>query len=64
MAFATNVFVNCPFEEEFYPLLRPLLFTIIFLGLTKSPDDIDRLPVPELIEHVEASAGKTDVRTR
>ena len=33
MAFATNVFVNCPFDEEFYPLLRPLLFTIIFVGL-------------------------------
>mgnify|MGYP005855441821 FL=1 len=33
MAFDQNVFVNCPFDEPFYPLLRPLLFTIIFLGL-------------------------------
>lgn len=33
MAFDRNVFVNCPFDEEFYPLLRPLLFTIIYLGL-------------------------------
>ena len=28
MAFARNVFVNCPFDRDFYPLLRPLLFTI------------------------------------
>lgn len=33
MAFEQNVFVNCPFDESFYPLLRPLLFTIIFLRL-------------------------------
>lgn len=32
MAFAKNVFVNCPFHEAYLPLLRPLLFTIIYLG--------------------------------
>ena len=32
MAFDRNVFVNCPFDDEYYPLLRPLLFTIIVLG--------------------------------
>lgn len=32
MAFEKNVFVNCPFDEAFFPLLRPLLFTLIFLG--------------------------------
>lgn len=26
-----NVFVNCPFDEDYFPLLHPLLFTIIFL---------------------------------
>lgn len=30
--FESNVFINCPFDEEYYPLLRPLLFTIVFLG--------------------------------
>jgi len=34
MAFTDNVFVNCPFDEEFYDLLRPLLFTVIYLKLT------------------------------
>jgi len=33
MAFDQNVFINCPFDEAFYPLLRPLLFTVIFVGL-------------------------------
>lgn len=33
MSFGKNVFVNCPFDESFYPLLRPLLFTIIYVGL-------------------------------
>ena len=32
MPFDRNVFVNCPFDEAFYPLLRPLLFTILYLG--------------------------------
>lgn len=34
MAFETNVFVNCPFDDDYLPLIRPLLFTIIYLGLT------------------------------
>ena len=27
------MFVNCPFDKEYLPLLRPLLFTIIYVGL-------------------------------
>ncbi|MDT5261295.1 MAG: hypothetical protein QOC61_299 [Acidobacteriota bacterium] len=30
--FGKNVFINCPFDPEYYSLLRPLLFTIIYLG--------------------------------
>ena len=33
MTFEKNVFINCPFDQDFYPLLRPLLFTVIYLGL-------------------------------
>jgi hypothetical protein len=32
MAFDKNVFVNCPFDDEYLPLLRPLLFTVSYLG--------------------------------
>jgi hypothetical protein len=30
--FDKNVFINCPFDSAYYPLLRPLLFTIVHLG--------------------------------
>lgn len=33
MAFEKNVFVNCPFDARYLPLLRPLLFTVIYLDL-------------------------------
>jgi hypothetical protein len=32
MPFETDVFVNCPFDNEYLPLLRPILFTIVDLG--------------------------------
>ena len=33
LSYDRNVFVNCPFDEHFLPLLRPLIFTIIYLDL-------------------------------
>ena len=32
--FAKNVFINCPFDTTFIPLLRPLIFTVLYLGYT------------------------------
>ncbi len=32
-AFETNVFVNCPYDDHFRPLLRPLLFTVLCADL-------------------------------
>lgn len=32
VGFETNVFINCPFDDAYYPILRPLLFTIVYLG--------------------------------
>jgi hypothetical protein len=31
--FEHNVFINCPFDEKYVSLLRPLIFTILYLGL-------------------------------
>jgi hypothetical protein len=31
-SFSSSVFVNCPFDEKYKSLLRPLLFTLIYLG--------------------------------
>jgi hypothetical protein len=30
--FDKNVFINCPFDQEYLSLLRPLLFTLIYFG--------------------------------
>jgi hypothetical protein len=30
--YESNVFVNCPFDAKYLSLLRPLLFTIVYLG--------------------------------
>ena len=30
--FSRNVFINCPFDAKYSKLLRPILFTIIYLG--------------------------------
>ncbi len=32
--FETDVFVNCPFDDRYTPLLRPLLFTLVDLGFS------------------------------
>lgn len=28
-----NVFINCPFDSKYTPLLRPMVFTLMYLGL-------------------------------
>ena len=32
MGFERNVFINCPFDDDYMPLLRPLLFSVYALG--------------------------------
>jgi hypothetical protein len=32
MEFDKNVFINCPFDDEYFPLLKPLLYTIKKIG--------------------------------
>ncbi|MEO8623793.1 MAG: hypothetical protein ABI625_22120 [bacterium] len=31
-SFEKSVFINCPFDEEYLPLLRPLVFTVTLFG--------------------------------
>lgn len=33
MAFESNVFINCPFDKFYVPLLQPLLFTVLYFDL-------------------------------
>jgi hypothetical protein len=59
MRFEDSVFINCPFDEQFYPLLRPLLYTVIYLGfaprisLERSHSGEPR--IDKILELIEAS---------
>lgn len=33
MSFERSVFINCPFDEKYLNLLRPMIFTILYVGL-------------------------------
>ncbi|MCL2632210.1 MAG: hypothetical protein FWD45_03870 [Coriobacteriia bacterium] len=33
-SYHTSVFINCPYDEEYYRLLRPMLFVLVSAGLT------------------------------
>lgn len=33
MSFEKNVFINCPFDKDYIFLIRPLIYTLIYLGL-------------------------------
>jgi hypothetical protein len=33
MPFESNVFINCPFDKFYVPLLQPLLFTVLYFDL-------------------------------
>ena len=62
MSFDKNIFINCPFDDDYYSLLRPLLFTVIYLGfnpkiaLERSDSGETRLSkICELIAHSKYS---------
>lgn len=59
MGYEQNVFVNCPFDEEYLPLLRPLLFTVLYLGLEPrialERADSGELRLTKIVELIEAS---------
>ncbi|MDQ3846092.1 MAG: hypothetical protein M3342_19110 [Bacteroidota bacterium] len=61
MNFETNVFINCPFDSEYRSLLKPLLFTILYLDLepliseTESSGYIRINEIRKLISHSKYS---------
>ncbi|MBZ0230668.1 MAG: hypothetical protein K8F58_19755 [Bauldia sp.] len=59
MPFETSVFLNCPFDDEYLPLLRPILFAIIDLGFTPrialESLDSGKPRIEKIISLIEAS---------
>jgi len=33
-SFEKCVFINCPFDKDFEPILYAIMFTVVFMGLT------------------------------
>ncbi|HQR87828.1 MAG: hypothetical protein B7Z44_03085 [Caulobacter sp. 12-67-6] len=59
MAFDRSVFINCPFDDAYQPLLRAILFCIYYLGL-EPRIAVERLDgaeprIEKIIELIEAS---------
>lgn len=58
-SFNQGVFINCPFDEGYFPLLRPLLFTILRLGFTPriatERSDSGENRIDKIVELMEAS---------
>lgn len=56
MAYSNNVFINCPFDDDYYPLLKSIIFTVTYCGLTpkisetKDGGDIRIKNIQDLIE--------------
>ena len=59
MPYEKNVFVNCPFDEDYVSLLRPLLFTVLYLGLEPrialERADSGELRLTKIVGMIEAS---------
>lgn len=61
MAYNNNIFINCPFDNDYYPLLKPLLFTVIYLNLrpnisqTQDSDNIRINEIKKLIKNCRYS---------
>lgn len=58
-AFDQNVFINCPFDKDYEPILQAIIFTIIYLGLrprlaTESGDSAD-LRLARIVRLIEES---------
>src|SRR3990167_6514680 len=59
VSFPNNVFVNCPLDTDYLPLLRPLLFTIVYLDfkprLAPESADSSEPRINKIIKLIEES---------
>lgn len=57
--FERNVFINCPFDVDYFSLLRPLLFSIVYLGyspkIALESSDSGELRVDKICQLIKAS---------
>ena len=58
MSFQTNIFINCPFDKEYKPLLKALIFIVLYLELEpqiSTTISSSHLRITEIIKLIENS---------
>lgn len=59
MEFDKNIFINCPFDEDYFPLLKPLLYTIKKIGfnprISLERNDSGEIRLHKIKELIESS---------
>lgn len=58
MSFEKSVFINCPFDKEYKPLLRSLTFTLLFLDLQPNISQTyssSSIRINQIKEHIKNS---------
>lgn len=58
-SFNDSVFINCPLDKEYLPLLRPLIFTVLYFGLSPrialERSDSGEVRIQKILELIEQS---------
>lgn len=58
-SFKKNIFINCPFDDQYLSLLRPLLFSVLYLGfnprLALERTDSSETSISKIIELIQSS---------
>ncbi len=59
MDFEKNIFINCPFDDDYFPLLKPLLYTIKKIGfnprISLERNDSGEIRLHKIKELIESS---------
>jgi len=58
MPYNKNVFINCPFDSKYYPLLKSLVFTILYLDfvpLTSQTRSSGKSRIEQIMELIDES---------
>ena len=58
MPYSKNVFINCPFDRDYYPLLKSLIFTILYLDFVPriaQTQSSGKSRIEQIMEHIEQS---------
>lgn len=57
--FERSVFINCPFDEDYEPILQAILFCVVYLGfaprIARERADSAEVRVEKIVELIEAS---------